>query len=163
MRTPAWLQRMNALIAKALSRADAGAIAQASGAHHVEVLNAAPVAPATFFIFDAPSFTTLTGHVRVTLYWNVNANGGTAAVGDGVQLVANRDGTALGLLGVTLDVFSNAAQLTPDAMALAYSYEDTVAAGSSHTWGGEASISGGHTFGCSAAGLLKIQIQDLPG
>lgn len=163
MRTPAWLQRLESRIALALARADAGTTAQAAGAHHVEVLNAAPVAPAGFFIFAAPAFTTLTGHVRVTLYWNVNANGGTAAVGDGVQLLANRDGTALGLLGITLGVFANANQLTPDAMGMAYSYEDTVAAGSTHAWGGEASISGGHTFGCSAAGLLKIQIQDLPG
>lgn len=161
MGTPAWLQRLESRIALALSRADAGIQAAAAGGNHVDVFNAASVGPADPLIFQAPAFTTRTGHVRITLYFSVNANGGTLAVGDSIGLNIARDGAPI-VGPFAAGVIAHANELGPGGKELSLAFEDTVAAGSTHTWGGEMFATAGHTFGAPNAGWLNVLIQDLP-
>jgi hypothetical protein len=135
---------------------------EAALANHTEAVNLAPVPPANPVQFAAPPFTTFLGHVRVLCYFTINANGGTLAVGDTLQMVAMRDGAAIAP-GVALGVVTHANELVLAGKQLCLGYEDTVVAGSTHAWGAEISISGGHTAGASLAGLLIVIIQDLSG
>jgi hypothetical protein len=157
---PQFLKRLEARIALALAKANAALSGIVSLSNHTSQTNAGVVGPGLTFIFNSAPFTSRTGKVLVFGTGLITAVGGTLASGDTTTSEIMRDGAAIpgfpgpyggGLAGAGLSASASAGGIV-----------DSVAPGSTHVWGIQSSIGGGHTAGYQIGEAL-ITIVELPG
>lgn len=153
---PSFVKRLEARIALALSRALDAMAGIAAAAHRSFTFGSVP-GPSNTLTFAAPSFTSLTGKVKITAQAYLIANGGTLAAADQVLFEIDRDGT---LVAVQYSVaVASAAAATDGTLLVVADVIDTVTAGAGHTWSLHASIGNGHTGGFNGCQIL---VQDEP-
>lgn len=159
---PQFLQRLEARIALALSRAIEGFNAFTAGANHVDAVLGSSTAPGNPVNFSLAGFTPKSGKVRVLASVTVQAGAGSLADGDQLSMVIERDGTPFPA-GTPAEVFNTVAVGGAANGTLLTLAADDSSTDAPHTYTAHVACSnGGHTFVLSAPGTSMI-VQELPG
>lgn len=162
---PTFTKRLESRIALALAKAAAAAEGIASLSHYSDTTNGAPIGPAGTVAFTSPSFTPVTGKVRIDARGFVS--GGTAVAGDTINAVLLRDGVAIA--GSPPHTTALCTGGTPTG-SVSLIWDDVVTPNTAHTWAIQVTVTNGsgHTIefpigGGSEGGAVALLVQELPG
>jgi hypothetical protein len=156
---PQFFKRIESRIALALARAEAALAGVLSLSNHISQTNGAPIGPAATVNWTSTPFVSRTGQVRIEAMATVTGVGGTGVAGDGIVFTLFRDGITFVGVPVTNNIPPGALAASDATLA----WDDTVVAGSSHTWAIRVTDgTGGHTITIPTGDAL-IRLLELPG